>query len=245
MVSVKTFIATSAALIAAFVNVEAAVAPTYPSPGTIQVQGQSYDITWTFDGKNASETYQIDFMTGSNLEQKKLATVATGVPANLLKYPFVAPQVSPNSAVYFFMFTGSQGDQAWTTRFGIVAANGDKLTPEPQQTQPTGEKIPWGDGKLLTAISGNNSSASSAPAAAASSSAPVVAAAAASSAAPSSSSAPIVVAAAATSSTPASVPSAVTSIAPSSVAQKSASAGSMVKPAFSLIAAGAAGYMLI
>ncbi|ORE09521.1 hypothetical protein BCV72DRAFT_254813 [Rhizopus microsporus var. microsporus] len=244
MVSVKTFIATSAALIAAFVNVEAAVAPTYPSPGTIQVQGQSYDITWTFDGKNASETYQIDFMTGSNLEQKKLATVATGVPANLLKYPFVAPQVSPNSAVYFFMFTGSQGDQAWTTRFGIVAANGDKLTPEPQQTQPTGEKIPWGDGKLLTAISGNNSSASSAPAAAASSSAPVVAAAAASSAAPSSS-APIVVAAAATSSTPASVPSAVTSTAPSSVAQKSTSAGSMVKPALSLIAVGAAGYMLI
>lgn len=80
MVSVKTFIATSAALIAAFVNVEAAVAPTYPSPGTIQVQGQSYDITWSmynllidngvvtsfpfffsiaFDGKNASETYQI------------------------------------------------------------------------------------------------------------------------------------------------------------------------------------------
>lgn len=47
MVSVKTFIATSAALIAAFVNVEAAVAPTYPSPGTIQVQGQSYDITWS------------------------------------------------------------------------------------------------------------------------------------------------------------------------------------------------------
>lgn len=47
MVSIKTFLATSVALIATFVNVEAAVSPTYPSPGTIQTEGQSYDITWS------------------------------------------------------------------------------------------------------------------------------------------------------------------------------------------------------
>lgn len=47
MVSFKTFLATSVALIATFVNVEAAVSPTYPSPGTIQTEGQSYDITWS------------------------------------------------------------------------------------------------------------------------------------------------------------------------------------------------------
>lgn len=47
MVSIKTFLASSVALIVAFANVEAAVSPTYPSPGTIQIEGQSYDITWS------------------------------------------------------------------------------------------------------------------------------------------------------------------------------------------------------
>ncbi|KAG1079206.1 hypothetical protein G6F42_023877 [Rhizopus arrhizus] len=77
MVSIKTFLASSVALIVAFANVEAAVSPTYPSPGTIQIEGQSYDITWTFDGKDPKTTYTIDFMTGSNDVQTKLQTVAT------------------------------------------------------------------------------------------------------------------------------------------------------------------------
>lgn len=47
MVSIKSFLTTSVVLIATFVNVEAAVSPTYPSPGTIQTEGQSYDITWS------------------------------------------------------------------------------------------------------------------------------------------------------------------------------------------------------
>ncbi|KAL9549716.1 hypothetical protein PS6_005922 [Mucor atramentarius] len=59
MVSIKTFFASSVALIVAFANVEAAVSPTYPSPGTIQIEGQSYDITWTFDGKDPKTTYTI------------------------------------------------------------------------------------------------------------------------------------------------------------------------------------------
>ncbi|KAI8094614.1 hypothetical protein BDF21DRAFT_97987 [Thamnidium elegans] len=124
MVSLKTFLSTSVALIAAFVAVEAAVAPTYPFPGTIQTEGQSYDITWTFDGKNPSAKYRIDFMTGSNDVQSVLSTVATDVDPAALKYTFVTPQVSPHAAVYFFMFTGSDGDVAWATRFGIVGADG-------------------------------------------------------------------------------------------------------------------------
>lgn len=47
MVSLKTFIASSVALMATFITVEAAVSPSYPSPGTIQTEGQSYDITWS------------------------------------------------------------------------------------------------------------------------------------------------------------------------------------------------------
>jgi hypothetical protein len=47
MVSIKTFLATSVALVAAFVNVEAAIAPAYPQPGAIQPEGQAFDITWS------------------------------------------------------------------------------------------------------------------------------------------------------------------------------------------------------
>ncbi|GAA5797264.1 hypothetical protein HPULCUR_002644 [Helicostylum pulchrum] len=154
MVSLKTFLSTSVALIAAFVTVEAAVAPTYPFPGSIQNEGQAYDITWTFDGKNPSAKYRIDFMTGSNDVQSVLSNVATDVDPAALKYTFVTPEVAPHAAVYFFMFTGSDGDVAWATRFGIVGADG-KLVAEEKKTQPNGDKIPWGIGKLSGAASGN------------------------------------------------------------------------------------------
>lgn len=47
MVSIKSFLATSVVLVAAFVNVEAAVSPTYPSPGAIETEGKAFDITWS------------------------------------------------------------------------------------------------------------------------------------------------------------------------------------------------------
>ncbi|GAA5807098.1 hypothetical protein MFLAVUS_000448 [Mucor flavus] len=162
MVSLKTFLSTSVALIATFVAVEAAVAPTYPFPGSIQNEGQSYDITWTFDGKNPSAKYRIDFMTGSNDVQSVLSNVATDVDPAALKYSFVTPQVAPHAAVYFFMFTGSDGDVAWATRFGIVGADG-KLVAEEEKTQTNGNKIPWGVGKLLSAADSSNTTVPATP----------------------------------------------------------------------------------
>ncbi|KAG1404217.1 hypothetical protein G6F60_004495 [Rhizopus arrhizus] len=169
MVSFKTLVVAALAATIA----DAAIAPSYPQPGTVQVVGQSYDITWTFDGKDANQTYQIDFMTGSNTQQTVLKTIATDVPANRLKYSFVAPAVHPYSAIYFFMFTGSNGDQEWTTRFGIVPNANTNLTAEPESTQPDGQAIPWGNGTLAS-----NSTTNSTASSAVSSSADVVAAAA-------------------------------------------------------------------
>ncbi|CAO3654709.1 unnamed protein product [Mucor fragilis] len=242
MVSIKTFLASSVALIVAFANVEAAVSPTYPSPGTIQVEGQSYDITWTFDGKDPKITYTIDFMTGSNDVQTKLETVATKVPASQLKYSFVAPQVSPNSAIYFFMFTGSDGVSAWTTRFGIAGADG-KLVAETEKTQPNGDAIPWGTGKLLSGSSVSANASSSVPATASVSSvAPV-----ASSSVAVSSSADIAVAVASSSASAAVVPAATTPV--PSVAQvvsnKDSSSAAMVKPALTLVSAAVAAYFAL
>ncbi|KAF1802204.1 hypothetical protein V8B55DRAFT_1477953 [Mucor lusitanicus] len=243
MVSIKTFLASSVALIVAFANVEAAVSPTYPSPGTIQIEGQSYDITWTFDGKDPKTTYTIDFMTGSNDVQTKLETVATKVPASQLKYSFVAPQVSPNSAIYFFMFTGSDGVSAWTTRFGIAGADG-KLVAETEKTQPNGDAIPWGTGKLLSGgAAAANASAASVPATASVSSvAPVASSSAVSS------SADIAAAVASSSASAAVVPAAATTPVPSVaqvVSNKDSSSAAMVKPALTLVSAAVAAYFAL
>ena len=47
MVSAKTLLASSIAIVYSFVTTEAAIAATYPSPGTIQTSGKTYDITWS------------------------------------------------------------------------------------------------------------------------------------------------------------------------------------------------------
>lgn len=68
---------------------------------------------------------------------------------------------------------GSNGDQEWTTRFGIVPNANTNLTAEPESTQPDGQAIPWGNGTLAS-----NSTTNSTASSAVSSSADVVAAAA-------------------------------------------------------------------
>jgi hypothetical protein len=129
--------------------------------------------------------------------------------------------------VFKMMITGSKGDVSWTTRFGIAGADG-KLTTEPESKQPSGDAIPWGNGKLA---SGSG------------------AAAAVSSAAPASSS--VVVAVESTNPTAAAVSSAVASAASSAastpVAQAAASAdstsgASITKPVLTLVSAAIAGY---
>ncbi|KAI8382250.1 hypothetical protein BD560DRAFT_386079 [Blakeslea trispora] len=254
MISAKTFLASSIAIIASFITAEAAVAPTYPFPGTVQTSGQTYDITWTFDGKNASTKYQIDFMTGSNDKQTVLYNVAKGVDPSLLKYSYVAPEVNPNSAVYFFMFTGDNGEYSWTTRFGIVGAEGQKLTDEPEKKQPNGDAIPWGNGKLASnatsavAAANATSAASIAAAVVTSSAAPVVSSAAASSSVPVASSAASSAANAVTSaaSSAVSAASSVAVAAASTNASTKANSGvSMVKPAFTLASAAVAAYFAL
>ncbi|KAI8881699.1 hypothetical protein K501DRAFT_188401 [Backusella circina FSU 941] len=217
MVSFKSFAAASIALAASFIHVDAAVAPTYPQPGAIQNVGQAFDITW-------------NFMTGSNDNQTVLQNVAKGVKPTDLKYTYTAPAVDPNSAIYFFMFTGSKGDVAWTTRFGIAGADG-KLTPEPEAKQPSGDAIPWGNGKLASGASGaaaSSAAASSVPAAVESVN---PTAAAVSSAAASASSG--VAAVASTSSTP---------VAQAAASADSTSGASITKPVLTLVSAAVAGY---
>ncbi|KAJ8658127.1 hypothetical protein O0I10_006134 [Lichtheimia ornata] len=188
----NTLVTTTAAIAALASSVSAVIAPSYPSPGTVWTAGKEYTITWKDDGQKpdlatAWTNFKIDFMTGDNLNQTVLTNVASDLDATKISsYKWTAPQVDPYSAVYFFMFTNDKGDSAWTTRFGIVAKDGDSLVPESEKTQPDGSDIPWGNGQLAGDASSSNNSSDAASSSAAPASSSV---AASSSAAPASSSA--------------------------------------------------------
>ncbi|CDH57083.1 predicted protein [Lichtheimia corymbifera JMRC:FSU:9682] len=148
------------------------MAPSYPDPGAIWTAGKQYQILWADDGKSPSvneswTNFKIDFMTGDNANQTFLTNVAKGLDGSkTTSFTWTAPHVDPYSAIYFFMFTNAAGETAWTTRFGIVAKDGDTLVPEQEKTQSTGEKIPWGNGKLIdNANTATNASTTSSTAA--------------------------------------------------------------------------------
>ena len=68
----------------------------------------------------------------------------------------VAMQVSPHSAIYFYEFScPSAPGKLWTTRFTITGSDGES-TPPTEPTQPNGDTIAWGNGKLVA--TGDNSS---------------------------------------------------------------------------------------
>ncbi|KAI9302890.1 hypothetical protein BJ944DRAFT_269236 [Cunninghamella echinulata] len=165
------------ALLASSAIVDANMAPSYPSPGTVWKAGQQYEILWGDDGQSPNmatgwKNFKIDFMTGDNIQQVFITNVASNLDATkATKFAWTAPEVAPYSAVYFFKFTNTAGDSAWTTRFGITGADGQLVAPE-HATQPGGEKIPWGVGALANgggAASNTTSSTSTISAASASS----------------------------------------------------------------------------
>ncbi|KAL0076786.1 hypothetical protein J3Q64DRAFT_1840633 [Phycomyces blakesleeanus] len=166
MVFANTLLATSALIMAAFSSVQASIAPSYPSPGTVWTEGKEYEILWADDGTSPSlssgwSNFTIDFMTGDNLQQTRLSTVATGLNgAKASSYKWTAPTVTPHAAIYFFMFTNGADGSAWTTRFGIVGADGALAEPT-NSTQSDGSKIPWGTGSLAKGSSSESSSTAS------------------------------------------------------------------------------------
>ncbi|KAI0831898.1 hypothetical protein BC628DRAFT_565782 [Trametes gibbosa] len=74
-----------------------------------------------------------------------------GTDASLTTFSYLCPEVTPNSAIYFYQFTSPQAPTAreWTTRFAIADAQGN-TTPPPNAVQPDAERkpIPWGTGAL-------------------------------------------------------------------------------------------------
>ncbi|KAI8092659.1 uncharacterized protein BX664DRAFT_327837 [Halteromyces radiatus] len=237
----KLILAATTLLASSFVA-DASMAPSYPSPGTVWKAGQQYDILWADDSTSPSiasgwKDFKIDFMTGDNNNQIFITNVASNLDGTKIsKYTWTAPEVNPNSAIYFFMFTNTAGNSAWTTRFGISGPNGE-LTPPEHATQPTGEKIPWGVGALASGNSTSSASNSTQSSIASSASASVSVS--ASSSPVSASSSP------SASASPAAASSSGTSTAAAASNKPSNAAGSLTRPLAGVAMAAAAACMLI
>ncbi|KAF8634652.1 hypothetical protein AX15_000792 [Amanita polypyramis BW_CC] len=129
------------------------VTPSDPGPGTVSNAGSTCYITWIGDTSSptAWKGMSIELMTGSNYDMVHLTTVASNLDGTTSgQYTWTCPQVTPNSAIYFYQFTGPNApDKQWTTRFTIASSSGQS-TPPSNATQPgTGETIPWGNGALV------------------------------------------------------------------------------------------------
>ncbi|EDR14437.1 uncharacterized protein LACBIDRAFT_304994 [Laccaria bicolor S238N-H82] len=132
--------------------VRADVTPAEPAPGASFNAGSSCTITWIGDKASTTiwKNMAIELMTGDNYDMVHLTTVATNQDGTVDgSFSYTCPEVTPNSAIYFYQFTSPLTNNAtWTGRFTIASSTGNS-TPPPNATQPgTGEAIPWGTGAL-------------------------------------------------------------------------------------------------
>ncbi|KAI8446201.1 hypothetical protein BY996DRAFT_6422901 [Phakopsora pachyrhizi] len=136
------------------------VVPTKPGPGETYNEGGQCQIAWALDTTGTWNSFSIDLMSGSNFAMQQVVNVlknqdGTKGPGT---YSFPCPEVTPNSAIYFYQFSQHNAETTWTTRFTIASADG-QTTPPANPNQPNGQPIPWGIGALASANTQNSSSA--------------------------------------------------------------------------------------
>ncbi|KAF9335228.1 hypothetical protein BG006_000617 [Podila minutissima] len=144
------FLASVAALGAMAVSVSAFVFPSEPLAASKYKPNDIMNISWTEDNKppllSSAPIFNIYFMTGSNLVQTKLATVAENVdPSKTTSVPYKVPYVSPPGQIYFLYFeTKDLKGQAWATRFTVTDELGTAM--------PTFDPLtnPGGNGTIVT-----------------------------------------------------------------------------------------------
>ncbi|KAF8336217.1 hypothetical protein F5887DRAFT_850649, partial [Amanita rubescens] len=140
------------AILPASLIVVADVTPTVPAPGYAANAGSNCAIGWVGDTSSSTtwKNMSIQLMTGDNYDMIPLTTVAQNQDGTTSgSFVWTCPQVTPNSAIYFYQFTSPVAvNKQWTARFTIASSSG-QTTPPPNATQPgTGEAIPWGVGNL-------------------------------------------------------------------------------------------------
>ncbi|KAH9940740.1 uncharacterized protein BXZ73DRAFT_98570 [Epithele typhae] len=145
----------AAALLAGSQLVRAEPVPTAPGPGDVFTQGGKCSFSWTPDTTGTWKTMNVELMTGGNLGMVHLTTVATldGTDPATTSYEYDCPEVSPNSAIYFYQFStpAAPKNLTWTTRFTIAAADGTTATPTESDTSQVTTTILFGTGSLVDA----------------------------------------------------------------------------------------------
>jgi len=129
----------------------AAINPTAPGPGDSFNAGAACTIQWGLDTSNTWKNFSIDLFTGSNLAQVAISGVAQGLDgtSGTGSFSWTCPQVQPNSAIYFYVFNQKHEDELFTTRFTIASSTGNSVAPQ-HATQPSGDAIPWGTGRVIS-----------------------------------------------------------------------------------------------
>jgi len=130
----------------------AAVVPTAPGPGQVFREGDQCTLSWSLDTTGKWTSFNVDLMSGSNFAMQPVTNVFKGRDGTKGEntYSWKCPQVTPNSAIYFYQFTQDGADTTWTTRFTIASPTG-QVTPPANSVQPGGAAIPWGIGQLAGA----------------------------------------------------------------------------------------------
>ncbi|GAA5866315.1 hypothetical protein JCM3774_006613 [Rhodotorula dairenensis] len=143
------------------------VIPTAPGPGEVFRVGQKCNIQWDLDTTGTWTSFEIQLMTGSNLNMVPLQVVGTDLDgtAGPGTIDFTCPQVTPNADIYFYQFTQAGAPTSWTTRFTIAGADGSVTEP----TETTAG-IAWGTGQLVGAAGNAGAGGAASSSAAASSS---------------------------------------------------------------------------
>jgi len=137
--------------------------PIVPGPGDSYKEGGNCLIQWDSDPTGQWTDMLIELKTGDNYNMVSLLAVTTIDATKQTQYTYPCPNVSPNSAIYFYEFSSNSSTQKyWTTRFTITDPNGNS-TPPSETTQPNGDKIAWGTGTLLANGSSLPSSSLSGP----------------------------------------------------------------------------------
>jgi len=139
------------ALVASFL-VRADPNPNTPGPNAVYNAGAPCPIAWDVDPTGLWTSMNIQLMTGDNLHMIALTSVATVDATTSTSFSWTCPQVTPNSAIYFYQFKSpASNNTLWTTRFAIASATG-ATTPPANATQPDGRAIPWGVGVLANPV---------------------------------------------------------------------------------------------
>ncbi|KAI1790293.1 hypothetical protein LXA43DRAFT_973781 [Ganoderma leucocontextum] len=128
------------------------VIPTAPGPKDVFKEGGDCKFTWTPDPSGQWKEMNVQLMSGDNWNMVPVTTIVKldGTSTTTTSYTFSCPDVNPNSAIYFYQFStpAAPKNLTWTTRFTIAAADGSVTAPA-NDTQPDGQKIPWGLGALV------------------------------------------------------------------------------------------------